>query len=44
MVGGVIVDPQVGYTGYEAVGVENGTIAFIAPAVETDAQEFAFQF
>ncbi len=26
MVGGVIVDPVDGYTGYEGVGVENGTM------------------
>jgi len=44
MVGGVIVDPQVGYTGYEGVGVENGTNALTTTDVEADAKEVAFQF
>lgn len=44
MVGGVIVDPQVGYTGYEGVGVENGTNALTTTDVEADAKEVQFQF
>jgi nitrite reductase (NO-forming) len=44
MVGIVIVDPQVGYTGYETVGVENGTNALTTVDVDADAKEVAFQF
>ena len=44
MVGGVIVDPVDGYTGYEGVGVENGTNALTTADVSPDAKEVAFQF
>ncbi len=44
MVGIVIVDPQVGYTGYEGVGIENGTNALTTVDVDADAKEVAFQF
>lgn len=44
MVGIVIVDPQVGYTGYEGVGVENGTNTLTTTEVDADAKEVAFQF
>ncbi|HEX5905111.1 MAG TPA: multicopper oxidase domain-containing protein [Candidatus Nitrosocosmicus sp.] len=44
MVGGVIVDPQVGYTGYEGVGVENGTNTLTTTDVEADAKEVQFQY
>ena len=44
MVGGVIVDPVDGYTGYEGVGIENGTLALNTTEVSPDAKEVAFQF
>ena len=44
MVGGVIVDPQVGYTGYESVGVENGTNTLTTTEVDADAKEVQFQY
>jgi nitrite reductase (NO-forming) len=44
MVGGVIVDPVDGYTGYEGVGIENGTMALNTTDVSPDAKEVAFQF
>jgi nitrite reductase (NO-forming) len=44
MVGGVIVDPIDGYTGYEGVGIENGTLALNTTEVSPDAKEVAFQF
>lgn len=44
MVGGVIVDPLDGYTGYEGVGVENGTNTLTTTDVDADAKEVAFQF
>lgn len=44
MVGTVIVDPQVGYTGYETVAVENGTNTLTTMDVDADAKEVLFQF
>ena len=44
MVGGGIVDPVDGYTGYEGVGIENGTLALNTTEVSPDAKEVAFQF
>ena len=44
MVGGVIVDPVDGYTGYEGVTIENGTNALCTSEVSPDAKEVAFQF
>jgi nitrite reductase (NO-forming) len=44
MVGGVIVDPVDGYTGYETVGVENGTNALTTVDVSPEAKEVALQF
>lgn len=44
MVGGVIVDPVDGYTGYEGVGIENGTMALNTTDVSPEAKEVAFQF
>ena len=44
MVGGVIVDPVDGYTGYEGITIENGTNALGTSEVSPDAKEVAFQF
>jgi nitrite reductase (NO-forming) len=44
MVGGVIVDPVDGYTGYEGVGIENGTLALNTTEISPDAKEVAFQY
>lgn len=44
MVGGVIVDPQDGYTGYETVGVENVTNELVPLEVSADAKEVVLMF
>jgi nitrite reductase (NO-forming) len=44
MVGGVIVDPADGYTGYTTAGVENGTNTLTDVAVDAAAKEFTLQF
>ncbi|MDQ4074217.1 MAG: multicopper oxidase domain-containing protein [Thermoproteota archaeon] len=44
MVGGVIVDPIDGYTGYTTVGVENGTNQLTDVQVDAAAKEIQFQF
>jgi nitrite reductase (NO-forming) len=44
MVGGVIVDPADGYTGYETVGVENATNALVPIEVSPEAKEVALIF